>query len=303
MTKRVLITGIEGFTGRYLATACAQQGYAVHGLSRFGLQGAMTHVEEFHAADLLDAAQLRQLVHAIAPSHVAHLAGVSFVAHEDAEAMYRTNLVGSRNLLEALASMRGPLSAVLVASSANVYGNATAGVIAETASYAPANDYAVSKVALEYLLRLYASRLPIIVTRPFNYTGVGQSEQFLLPKIVAHAKRAAAEIELGNLDVERDFSDVRTVARAYACLLDTHAAIGGTFNICSGRAHSLHEILAIVRRLSGQSLPVRVNPALVRTNDVLRLLGNPSRLEAVIGALPSVDLAATLEWMIRTPEQ
>ena len=108
---------------------------------------------------------------------------------------------------------------------------------------APANDYAVSKLAMEYLAKTYSVRLPLIICRPFNYTGVGQAEAFLLPKIVAHVRKGATEIELGNLDVARDFSDVRDVSSIYARLIQTPAAVGATLNICSGKAYTLREVL------------------------------------------------------------
>ena len=301
MTKRVLITGIDGFTGRYLASALEMAGHEVHGLVHRMPAGASPGAAALHQADLADAQRLAQIVDEVRPHWVAHLAAIAFVAHGDVEAMYRVNLLGTRNLLEAMS--QAPVSnieSVLIASSANVYGNSTEGMLDENTAPAPANDYAVSKLAMEYLARLYAGRLPIVVTRPFNYTGVGQAESFLIPKIVAHVRQGAAVIELGNLDVARDFSDVRMVVQAYARLLETPAAVGQTLNVCAGRAYTLNEVLQMVKGLSHRDMKVRVNPAFVRKNDVKVLLGNRAKLEACIGALETIDLTETLKWMIET---
>ena len=301
MTK-ILITGADGFTGRYLAARLNTAGYEVHGLVHKQVAGAVAGVHTLHVADLSDAATLAQVVRDIQPNKVAHLAAIAFVAHGDVEAIYRTNLVGTRNLLEALALSKAPLEAVLLASSANVYGNAVGGVLDEDTTPAPANDYAVSKLAMEYAARLYADRLPLIMARPFNYTGVGQSESFLIPKIVSHVRRRAPVIELGNLEVARDFSDVRNVAELYRRLLEAPAAVGQTFNVCSGQAWSLNDMLTMVREISGHDFDVRVNPAFVRQNEVKTLIGSRARLDAVVGQvsdpMPEIALRDTLRWML-----
>ena len=294
---RTLVTGAAGFTGRYVAHALAERGHEVHGLVHMH-EPELADVAHVHEADLADLDAVRKIVDEVRPDHVVHLAAIAFVAHGDIEQMYRTNVVGTRQLLEALAASTATPSSVLIASSANIYGNAREGVLDETVPAAPANDYGVSKVATEYVAKLYASRLPITVLRPFNYTGRGQSVDFLLPKIVAHARARAPVIELGNLDVARDFSDVRTVAAAYAKLLTEPAAIGETFNICSGRAVSLREVVEMVSELSGHPLEVRVNPAFVRANEVRTLCGSPDKLEKVIGPLGSIPLRQTLGWML-----
>jgi len=296
--ERVLVSGVDGFTGRYLAPLLASTGYAVHGLAQRVPGTPVEGVASLHIADLTNAAEVRRAVRAASPQGVIHLAGISFVA-SDAELMYRVNLVGTRNLLEAVASLSHAPEAIVLASSANVYGNATAGLIDEMAPPAPANDYAVSKLAMEYVAKTYSSRLPLTICRPFNYTGIGQAEAFLLPKIVAHIRKGAAEIELGNLDVARDFSDVRDVSSIYARLIRTPAAIGATLNICSGKAYTLREVLGLVRDISGKELAVRINPAFVRSNEVKILLGDHSRMDALLpGSCGKIPLVDTLRWMI-----
>ena len=294
---RTLVTGAAGFTGRYVAHALAERGHEVHGLVHMH-EPELADIVRAHEADLTDQDALKKVVAEVRPDHVVHLAAIAFVAHGDIEQMYRTNVVGTRQLLDALAESPATPSSVLIASSANIYGNAREGVLDESVPAAPANDYGVSKVATEYVAQLYASRLPITVLRPFNYTGRGQSIDFLLPKIVAHARARAPVIELGNLDVARDFSDVRTVAAAYAKLLTEPAAVGETFNICSGRAVSLREVVEMVSELSGHPLEVTVNPAFVRANEVRTLCGSPEKLEKIIGPLDSIPLRETLGWML-----
>lgn len=286
--RRALVTGLAGFTGRYVAAELQAAGYDVA-----GLQGA-----DGVAVDLTDRAAVAAAVQHLQPDVVVHLAAIAFVAHSDVEQMYKVNVVGTRNLLEALAALPQKPSAVLVASSANIYGNTDVAVIHEDVPAAPANDYAVSKLAMEYMARLWTDRLPIIVVRPFNYTGVGQAENFLLPKIVAHFKRREARIELGNLHVWRDFSDVRVVAASYRHLLAGGAANAGqVFNVSSGKAYSLGEALDMMADIAGCRIDVHVNPAFVRANEVVRLTGDNGRLQTAVGTIEPPPLAQTLRWM------
>ena len=245
-------------------------------------------------------ALLELLEHQLAPELVVHLAGIAFVAHGDVDAIYRTNVVGTRNLLGAVAKCGCKPQLVLLASSANIYGNATVEPIDETTPAAPANDYAVSKLAMEYMARLWFDQLPITLVRPFNYTGARQSLDFLLPKIVDHFKRRAPVLELGNLDVVRDFSDVRLVAKRYRLLLEAGIP-GETFNICSGQGHSLLEVVQIMRELTGHDPKIRVNPALIRANEVHRLIGSRAKLDTAIGSVPDIPLRDTLQWMLESP--
>ncbi len=290
--KRALITGLTGFTGRYLAKELRDAGYEVVGsaLSCKGTACGAVNV------DLTDRDAVEHLIDLAQPDVVAHLAAIAYVAHADPGQFYSVNIVGTRNLLEALAGRRHTPSAVLLASSANVYGNAGCGLIDERVPPAPSNDYAVSKLAMEHMARLWSDKLPIEIARPFNYTGVGQGEHFLLPKIVGHFRSGARQIELGNLSVARDFSDVRSVALAYRRLLASSPA-GETFQVCSGRAHTLESVIHMMTEIAGYEIEVRVNPAFVRDRDVLVLAGSDAKLRAAIGSVEPIALADTLRWM------
>lgn len=293
--KRALITGIHGFTGRYMADELRRAGYQV-----FGLGSQPGGEAQYRQVDLGDSATLHRVLAELKPDYVVHLAALAFVGHGDANDFYRVNLIGTRNLLEAIAASGHLPTCVLLASSANVYGNASAGLLDECTPPAPANDYAVSKLAMEQMARLWCERLPLVIARPFNYTGVGQGAQFLLPKIVSHFRCRAPRIELGNLDVWRDFSDVRAVVQAYRGLLEA-CPRGQTFNVSSGQAHSLREVLALCSELSGHTLEVEVNPAFVRANEVKTLCGDAGALRRLLGDWQTPPLRETLAWMLAEP--
>lgn len=295
---RILVTGANGFTGVHLLERLARDGHELHGLVHGCGEDAHALLTGTHNADLRDLPALADVVARVQPERVVHLAAIAFVAHGDAAELYSSNILGTRNLLQALATAPRRPDAVLLASSANVYGNRREGVLDESLPPEPANDYGITKLTCELLARLYADRLPIITVRPFNYTGRGQGEQFLIPKIVAHARAREPVIELGNIDVARDFSDVRAVVDSYARLLETPAAIGGVYNVCSGEARSLAEVITMVEHVSGHHMEVRVNPAFVRSDEVKTLCGSRARLESVIGPLAMPPFAETIAWML-----
>ena len=286
--KRVLVTGATGFTGRYLVDRLTSAGCTVLPLA---VDGA--------PVDLCDRLALGEALKQLRPHFVVHLAAISFVAHGDVDEIYRVNIVGTRNLLEGLQALPVPPEHVLLASSANVYGN-VGGVLAETAPLSPQNDYAVSKMAMEAMAEVWTGRLPITMVRPFNYTGVGQSVRFLIPKIVSHFQRRESVIELGNTDVSRDFYDVRNVVELYARLL-TVPATGEIYNVCSGTEWSLHGVIETLRQISGHDIEARVNPAFVRDNEVRSLRGSNDKILSRVGPMPSFDFASTLAWMYGNP--
>ena len=290
---RVLLTGANGFTGSYVISELHAEGWEVLPLGHG--QGELPRGTV--ALDLRDESGLRRAIAGFRPNAVIHLAAVPFVAHGDVDQIWETNLLGTSSLLNAIARSGCNPECILLASSANVYGSHAEGSLSETRPPDPSSNYAASKLAMEYLARDWSDRLPIIITRPFNYTGVGQSASFLIPKIVDHCRRRAPLIELGNLDVWRDFSDVRAVAEAYRRLLAAKPA-GQVVNICSGRMHSLREILDMAQVASGHNMEVHINPALVRANEVRHLCGDPERLRSLIGDWASPPLAETLAWMM-----
>jgi nucleoside-diphosphate-sugar epimerase len=295
--RRVLVTGIRGFTGAYVRDELLQSGYEVHGT----LAQADTLGEHEHVLDITSLHECRRVMGEIQPTHIVHLAAISYVAHDHALDMYNVNVVGTLNLLQACVDVGCHPEKILIASSANVYGNA-AGVVDESIPPAPVNHYAASKLAMEHLAKTWCDRLPIIITRPFNYTGRGQESRFLVPKIVSHFTQRKPHIELGNLNVARDFSDVRMVARAYRALLESPAA-GEIVNVCSEQPHTLHEVVDIVREASGHDLEIRVNRAFVRENEVKVLVGSAAKLRELARGVEPIDFVDTIRWMVRRADR
>ena len=290
--KRVLVTGLQGFTGLHLATELEAHGYEV-----WGLGDVDPTLPRSVKADLLDLESLKTAVLAAQPRYVIHLAGVAFVGHGQPKAFYDVNLVGTRNLLQALEPLAGQLRCVLLASSANVYGNLQGGLLSESNPANPANDYAVSKLAMEYMAKLWLPKIPVVLARPFNYTGVGQSNSFLIPKIVSHFVLKEQAIELGNMDVWREFNDVRDIAFAYRKLIEA-APIGETINVCSSNLVSLKEALALASELTGHTISPRVNALFVRDNEVLKLGGDATQIKRLIPEWKPRGLRETLAWML-----
>lgn len=293
----VLLTGADGFTGRYVSEALRQAGYRVFGLVHKN-PGQIDHFQ----ADLTEPGPLHELLARLRPDYVIHLAALAFVAQQDVESFYRVNLFGTLNLLDALIATQAPVQKVLLASSANVYGNARHSPVADGTCPAPVNHYAMSKLAMEHMALTRLDKLPIAITRPFNYTGVGQDENFLIPKIVAHFKRREPVIRLGNLEVEREFNDVRMVAQAYLSALEKLEP-GRIINLCSGVGHRLSDIINMVTQKTGHAIKIKIEPSLIRNNELIRLVGNPDIMKRKLDNIPTYSLEDTLQWMLDGPKQ
>lgn len=290
---RVLVTGANGFTGAHLLRDLRAAGHEILGMKRPGSSSD----EKMIACEITDYDALCASIGDFRPEFVIHLAGLSFAALDDTLAYFEINYQGTETLLRALRDTVPNLKKAVLASSATVYGRPDIQILDETLCPQPINTYGISKLAMEQMAATFCDILPIIMTRPFNYTGIGQEGHFLIPKIVDHFARQAPALELGNIKVWRDFMDVRDTARAYRLLMECDED-GVTTNLCSGRLNSLEDILDLAAELTGYRPEIKVNPAFVRANEIPKLRGNPDRLASLIGQQQHIPLRDTIEWML-----
>ncbi len=288
--RTALVTGAAGFTGKYVVNALARRGYHIYGV---GLGQPSTG--DWVACDLTDKEQTRAAIAGLELDVVVHLAALAFVPEGAPEDFYRVNLFGTLNLIEALAEKKPGPSTVLIASSANVYGN-NPQELSETTCPAPVNHYAASKLAMEHMVRTWFDRLPIVITRPFNYTGPGQDEKFVVPKIVAHYRRREKSIKLGDTSAERDFTDVEDLVEAYMRLLE-NGVRSEVVNICSGRTVSIASIVTEMNAIAGYTMEVEADSSLLRRNELARLRGSNRKLKQLTGFFPSRPIQETLRRM------
>lgn len=293
MNATVLITGLEGFTGQYLGRSLASHGYDVYGT----VQQASGENSNIIQCDLNDCERLTAWIKKIRPDYIVNLAGIALASHNSAIALFQANLLGVLSLLEAVQASGHVPKKILLASSAHVYGNQTSSPISESCALQPTSEYGISKLAMEQTAQLWFNRLPIVIVRPFNYTGLGQSTSFLPSKLVNHFANRSAEIELGNLHVARDWSDVRDVVNFYRLLLESKAE-SLIVNICTGQSHSLQYVIDVLSNLSGHRPEISVNPAFVRANEIKELRGDNRLLKSIIGDFQLYSLEETLGWML-----
>jgi len=278
---KILTTGFHGFTGYHIAA-----------------MGPKFHHEIVPMmSDLSDIAGMQSEIEETRPNAILHLAAKSFVNEKETSSFEKVNVAGTQNLLIAIDNTDVPLEKILIASSANIYGNANKSPIPEKAFANPVNEYAKSKVMMESNALSYAKKMPIIITRPFNYTGVNQDIKFLIPKIVSHFKQRKAVIELGNIDIEREFNDVRFVCESYLRLLEI-SKNNEIYNICTGKPHSISAIIDLLKQLTGHDIKVIKSEEFVRETDIASLYGNPDKLYKTVPKLHKYTIEETLTWML-----
>lgn len=291
--QKIFLTGIDSFTGKHLGAYLTGQGYAVCGASR----RVSDPDNGIYQCDITAKDEVEKAVARAQPDHVIHLAGISHARHENAEDYYRVNTLGTEWLLSAIARHAPAVKKVIVASTAAVYGGHAGEFLDESLCPQPDSHYGISKLAAEHVARRFSDRLPVIIARPFNYVGPGQPLHFVIPKIVGHFRRGDGVIELGNVDVVREFNDVRVACQAYAGLLRAGKS-GETVNLCTGRGVTLSRVVRTLEEISGRAVEIRINPEFVRRNEQPRLVGSPEKLNGMIGALPDIPLEQTLQSMI-----
>jgi len=313
---RVLVTGGGGFAGRHLLRELILHGGARIHATVLGEVPGLDETEglgevEWSSLDLGSAEAVRELVHGFDPDLVYHLGGQASVG-ESFESPLRTwdvNATGTYRIAVALAERGSRPKRLLLVSSAEVYGvvDRAAQPLREDALLRPISPYGSSKVAAE-VVALQTGRLAgleVIVVRSFNHIGPGQDERFVLPSIalqLARIKRGLSVpiVRVGNVSVERDFLDVRDVARAYS-LVAARGVPGTVYNIASGVPRTLLSIIQRLVELSGTGAAIEVDPVRVRSVDIPLLLGDAGRLHA-LGWRPRWDLDGTLGDLLRGAE-
>jgi GDP-4-dehydro-6-deoxy-D-mannose reductase len=324
---RVLITGIDGFVGSHLADLLVSLGNVeIHGTvnrSNEPLRNIahLRHRVVLHQADVTDARRVASLVKEIRPDRILHIAGQAFVpaSVRDPMGTFQVNLLGGLSVLEAVREHQartGRASAVLIVSSGEVYGAVSSQrlPVTEDAPISPTNPYAASKAGLDLIAQQYARTfgVDVIIVRPFNHAGPRQSPAFVVSDFARQFALIALGnqepvIHVGNIDVERDFTDVRDVVRAYWGLFERRTQ-EIVFNVASNRTVCIREILTQLGALSGLDVQIRQEKDRIRPYDVPAIRASHERLTNATGWTPSIPFRQTLEdvyhfWLetLRTP--
>ena len=291
MSNVVLVTGAGGFAGSHL----------VEHLSPSHPVVAWTR----QTVDLLDRDRVRAAIRELRPAQIYHCAGVPHVAESwrDTAQPLEGNVLATEHLFDAL-RREGIRCRVLVPGSATVYAPSSE-PISETDPIAPASPYAISKLAQEQLaLRaIQEDGLDVVLTRSFNHTGPRQTPAFVAPSMarqIALIERGQLEpvIKVGNLDAQRDVTDVRDVVRAYAALMQS-GKTGVVYNVASGAARSIRSILEALVSRSKMPVRIEVDQTRMRPNDVPVVVGSHSRLTESTGWHPQISFDQMLDDLLR----
>ncbi len=302
---KILITGARGFVARH-----AMRIFTKHGCDVFGIDRVTSTTESPNYAqlDLMNSVAVKNLLAKVKPDAILHLAAASSVnqSWQTPSDCFQNNANIFLNVLEAVRHLNLK-SRILSIGSSEVYGDAPISEIPfkETHELHPSSPYAVARVAQEMLARLYVESygLDIVLTRSFNHTGPGQDSRFVIPsflKQLIEIKKTGGTgvMSVGNIDVVRDFSDVRDVVVAYWKLLQ-HGTCGRIYNVCSGQGRSLREVISTMSALLDVDVSLNVDPSLIRPTDTAIIIGDNSRMKSELNWMPTYSFEQTLKDMIR----
>ena len=288
--KKVLITGIDSFTGKHLSAYLEKSGYDVYGTSLLKVG------TKKYKCDITKKEEVVAVLKRVNPNFFIHLSGISFPAHGCVEDFYKVNTVGATNILDAFLELKLNPQKIILVSSATIYGNQGLEVLDESLCPEPANHYGASKYVMECLAKNYFSKLNIIIARPFNYTGIGQSDNFLIPKIVKHFRENEKTIELGNLDVSREFNSVDFICEVYTKLLEATAK-STIVNVASNKGIKLLDVIDMMNKIAKYTIEIKVNQAFIRKDEIKSLTGSADLLFTLIGRVKEQDFSGTLREM------
>jgi GDP-4-dehydro-6-deoxy-D-mannose reductase len=306
---RVLITGINGFAGRHLHHLFDVQGATVFGTVHPHEGILPDRSSRFFAVDIRSEGALRGVVRRCVPDVVFHLAAQAFVpaAKREPRRTFEVNVGGAINLLDAV-RRESPRTKVILISSSDVYGRVAEDEvpIGEDHRIAPASVYAASKTAMEHVGRIYAAdfNLSIVILRPFSHIGPGQKPLFVcsdFARQIALIERGRQEpvVQVGDIDTRRDFTDVRDMARAYVCA-GKKAAAGECYNVSSGKARSIRELVELLRRYARVPVEIVRDERRLRKSEIPILVGDSGKFRAATGWSPGIafekTVADTLAW-------
>lgn len=299
---RVLIFGIRGFVGGYLAQEFLDYGYEVYG-SDIQANDSLPKEISFYRAELLKEDSVREVIRKTAPDMIINLAAVSSVgaSWKNPQTTMSVNVIGALNIMEAAKNFENSPKVMFIGSSEEY--KVTDQPINESMQLEANNPYGISKMAQEKLVEIYRRQyhMQIYYVRPFNHTGIGQKDSFVLPNFC----RQAAEIEksgkagmirVGNLSAERDFSDVRDIVRAYRVILES-GNCEKVYNVGSGKAYSLKTLLEYIISLSTQEIAIEIDSERFRPVDTPRVCCDYSSIEKDLGWRPQYSIFDTLKEM------
>ena len=275
--KRVLITGASGFIGQFVLKEMIKN----EDIDFFAIDTRKIpniSIEKQELVSLLDKEKLIEIIKRYKPNIIVHLAAIALVTHNNVGEIYNVNVQGTENLLEAIQEYCNKETRVILASTAGVYGNQKVEKYKEDIPYNPANNYSYSKMITEYLGKRYKDNLEIVIIRPFNIIGVGQSENFLIPKLVEHFANRKERLSVGNISSFRDYVDVEYCAEVIMELVLREKIDFDILNICSGIPTSGEMILQLLQEITSFKPEIEISENFVRKNEVWRMIGDTTRL-------------------------